>query len=202
MSDIQFIYFDVGNTLIDCSTAFQDAATKFKLTIDDIGKVFDQNHDEITKGCISAQELWQKCTEKYNLKSSQSFNFLNSWVSDYKPINEMHKLVYKIKSKFRIGLLSNIYPGMKPLIIERGLIPKIDYAIFIFSCDVGMMKQEQDIYELAVSKAGVKADQILFVDDRQDFLENAKKIHGKTFLFDFKSSKKSAEELEGYLKTF
>lgn len=198
----KFIYFDVGNTLIDCSTAFHNAALKFNLTAEDIGSVFDENHDEITKGTMSSQEFWEKCIQKFNLQRDENFNFLESWVSDYKPIYPMHNLLYKIRSQYRIGLLSNIYKGMRPIIFKKNLIPHIDYESIIFSCDVKMMKPDREIYQLARKKAGVNMEDILFVDDRADFLETAKNLGGQIFLFNDMEAKKSVKELEKYLKNF
>src|SRR3989344_3200035 len=168
---IKFIYFDVGGVLLDWSKVFENATTKFNLDPEDIGKVFDENHDPITKGLISAQELWGKCIQKYNLKNASDYNFLESWVSDYQPIREMHQLIYKIVPKYKIGLLSNIYEGMLPLLLEKKIIPNINYEQIVFSCDVGMMKPNSDIYALAQKKARVDANEILLVDNRKDILK-------------------------------
>lgn len=199
MNNIQFIYFDVGGTLVDWSNVFKTAASKFNLSVDDIDRVFGENHDPITKGLITSREFWEKCIQKYNLKNADSFDFLDSWVSDYKPIREMHDLVIKIQSQYKIGLLSNIYEGMLPLLLEKKMIPNISYEQIIFSCDVGMMKPEPDIYALAQERAGVNQENILFVDDREDFLETAKQAGWKTFLFNNKKVDVSVRELESYL---
>lgn len=196
---IKFIYFDVGGTLLDWSKVFEGAAAKFNLDPEDIGTVFDENHDEITKGVMSAKDFWDRCIRKYDLKNASDYDFLDSWVSDYHPIKEMHELIIKIKSKYKIGLLSNIYKGMLPLLIEKGIIPDIEYDQIVFSCDVGMMKPNSDIYVLAQNKANVGSKDILLVDDREDYLEGAKKVGWNIFLFNNKQPTQSAEEFERYL---
>jgi len=197
---IKFIYFDIGGVLIDWSKVFENAALKFNLDIEDIGKVFDENHDAITKGSLTPKQLWEKCIQRYNLKNAEDYDFLDSWVSDYKSIEEMHKLVVKIVPKYKIGLLSNIYKGMLPLLLNKELIPNINYDQIIFSCDVGMMKPNSDIYVLAQEKANVNSEEILLVDDRKDYLEGARKLGWKTFLFN-SEEQNSVKELEDYLKT-
>ena len=199
---ISYIYFDVGGVLLDWSRVFEGAATKYNLDPEDIGKVFDQNHDDITKGVLSAKGFWDKCIQKYNLKNASDFDFLDSWVSDYSPIKEIHNLIKKITPKYKIGLLSNIYKNMLPFLLEKELIPNILYDQIIFSCDVGMMKPNPDIYELAQNKAGVSSNEILLVDDREDYLEGAKKLCWNTFLFDQKQRVSYVKKLEEYLNHF
>lgn len=194
-----FLYVDVGNTLIDCSTVFQNAAMKFNLTVKDITSVFNENLEKVTKGSISAKELWQKCIKKFNISEASNFDFLTSWVSDYKPILPMHNLLYQFKSSYHIGLLSNIYKGMLPLIKKDGNIPKIQYKTIIFSCDIGMMKPEQKFYEFAQDKAGVTASEIIYIDDRLDFLKPAANMGWKTLFFDFDNIEESVKNIKNLL---
>jgi len=200
MDTIRFIYFDVGGVLVDWVKCFETAASKFHLKVGDISEVFDENIEQITKGFFSPQQLWKKCTQKYSVKNADDYDFLDSWVSDYRPIQEVHELIYKIKSRYSIGLLSNIYEGMLPLLLKKELIPNIHYEHIVFSCDVGMMKPNPDIYALAQRKAQIDPTNILLVDDRKDYLDGAKKAQWNTFLFDNKQRDHSVKELEEYLK--
>lgn len=202
MDTSHFIYFDVGNTLVDCSNYFLTAATKFNLKIDDLKKVFNENIDPVTKGHLDSEQFWKKCIERYDIKSADNYNFLESWVSDYEPIREMHEVIIKLKAKYRVGLLSNIYKGMLPLLLEKGLIPKIHYDEVIFSCEVGMMKPNADIYAFAQKQAQVKSNNILLIDDRPDFINGAQKAGWKTFLFNDKDRNNSIKELEEYILSF
>jgi HAD superfamily hydrolase (TIGR01509 family) len=200
MDNSPFIYFDVGNTLVDCSNYFKTATTRFNLKADDIKKIFNENHDPVTKGFLTPQQFWEKCIQRYNIKNAQDYDFLESWVSDYEPIAEMHEVILKLKSKYHVGLLSNIYKGMLPLLLEKGLIPNIDYDQIIFSCDVGMMKSNPDIYSFAQKKANTNPKNILLIDDRQDFLDEAKKAGWQIFLFNSKQRVQSTKKLEKYLQ--
>jgi HAD superfamily hydrolase (TIGR01509 family) len=199
MDNTHFIYFDVGNSLVDCSNYFKTATTKFNLKADDIKKVFNDNIDAITTGFLDPQQLWGKCIQRYGIQNAHDYDFLKSWVSDYEPITEMQNLIIKLKSRYHIGLLSNIYKGMLPLLLEKGLIPKIDYDHIIFSCDVGMMKPNPDIYAFAQNKVNIDPKNILLIDDRQDFLDGAKKAQWHTFLFNDKERAISVKELEEYI---
>jgi len=202
MNTIRFIYFDVGGVLIDWSGVFQTAASKFHVTVQDIFEVFDENVEIITKGFLSPQQFWGKCIQKYNIRNAEEYDFLGSWVSDYRPIQEMHELINTIIPRYNIGLLSNIYKGMLPLLLDKKLIPHIHYEQIIFSCDVGMMKPNPDIYAIAQKRANVDSHDILLVDDREDYVEGAKKAHWHTFLFNNQQRDRSVKELEKYLQNY
>ncbi len=197
-----FIYFDIGGVLLDWSKVFETATTKFDLKVGDIGAVFDEFVEQVTKGFLTPQQFWGKCIQKYNLKNADNYDFLESWVSDYQPIQEMHELIHKLKPKYNIGLLSNIYQGMLPLLKEKELIPNIHYEQIIFSCDIGEMKPNPDIFAYAQKRAGVDSNKILLVDDSENNLDAAKKVNWNTFLFNNRQREYSVKKLEDYLMHF
>jgi putative hydrolase of the HAD superfamily len=198
----RFIYFDIGETLLDSSGAFENATSKFNLAEGNIGDVFEENHDPITQGFVSPKEFWEKCIQKFGLKNAENYNFLDSWVSDYKPIPETHELVARIAPKYRVGILSNIYKCMLTRLLEKNMITNVNYEQIIFSCDVGMMKPHQDIYLLAQERAGVDPKDILLVDDREDSIKGASDVGWNTFRFNTKERQNSVKELEEYLKNY
>jgi putative hydrolase of the HAD superfamily len=200
MNNISFIYFDVGSVLIDWQNVFATAAETHNLSVDEIGSVFDENADDLTKGIMSPATFWQEVIKKYHVTNASHYDFLTSWVADYKPIAPTHALIHDIKQKYNIGLLSNIYKGMLPKLLEKELIPNIEYHSIVFSCDVGFMKPEPEIYVLAQEKTGVSAHQILFVDDKQENLNVAESLGWQAFLFDPLNPEKSVLELSCLLE--
>ncbi|HSX43983.1 MAG TPA: HAD family phosphatase [Candidatus Saccharimonadales bacterium] len=46
----------------------------------------------------------------------------------------------------------------------------------IISCDVGMRKPDPEIYQLMLEKLGLPAEECIFVDNRADNVEAAKKL--------------------------
>ena len=167
-----------------------------------MGEVFDENVESVTKGFLSPKQFWKRCIQRYNIINANDYDFLESWVSDYQPNQEIHELIIKIKPKYNIGLLSNIYKGMLPLLFAKEMIPNIQYEQIIFSCDVGMMKPEPEIYALAQKRAKVDVSDILLVDDSEKNINGAKKAQWNTYLFNNKQRTLSVNKLEEYLKHF
>jgi putative hydrolase of the HAD superfamily len=197
---IKFVYFDIGGVLVDWSRAFMGAANKFGLHVEDIGEVFDANAEAVTKGIITPEDIWKECTQRFALKDAVGFDFLNSWVDDYRSIHNGHALVVQINKQFKVGLLSNIYAGMLPLMLAKKLIPNITYDQVVLSCEVGKMKPEVEIYDLAQERAGVSAREVLLIDDRQDYVDGAKHAGWSGVVFDGKDLIGTVGRIEECLK--
>lgn len=199
MKKIKFIYFDIGGVMNDWSDYFKSAAKKHGITVEDINSVWVELDDDITHGKKGAQDYWKRVVEKFNLKSADDFDFLESWISDYRPRVKIHQLAEELSKKYKIGLLSNLYNGMFSRLLELGIVADINYSAIILSNEIGLRKPEKEIYEFATKKARVKPEEILLIDDRKDFVEGAKKFGWRTFWFDEKNVEKSVKKLRQLL---
>src|SRR3989338_616860 len=149
MPKIKFIYFDIGGVLLDWYDSFKTATKEFNIPYDEFKKLWLRKDfvDDMTRGKIVPQDLWKEAIKKFNLKNVDAFDFLSSWVGDYRPRKDVHKAVYQFSKKYRIGLISNLYKGMLPKLLELRIVPDITYSSIILSCDTGFRKTEKEIYE-------------------------------------------------------
>lgn len=200
VNKIKFIYFDIGGVMADTDNYFKEATNKFGIHTDKLTKLWEEHfRDGMTRGKITPQEFWKKATKKFNINDAEDYNFIESWMGDYTSRPKVHDLAKKLSKKYKIGLISNLYSGMMPRLIELGKIPDINYSALVLSNEVGFMKPEKEIYNIATIKAGVKPDKILFIDDRQDFIEGAKKAGWQTVWFDVKNIQKTVSEIKKLL---
>ncbi|MBI5127681.1 HAD-IA family hydrolase [Candidatus Roizmanbacteria bacterium] len=199
MNKIKFIYFDIGGVMNDWSDYFKSAAKKHGITVEDINSVWGEMDDDITRGKKGPKDYWQRVVKKFNLIDADDFDFLESWISDYRPRLEIHELARKVSKKYEIGLISNLYNGMFPRLLELGIVADLDYSVVILSNEIGLNKKDKEIFKIATKKAGVKPSEILLIDDRKDFLENAKSLGWHTFWLDGKDVKGSVKKLEKLL---
>jgi putative hydrolase of the HAD superfamily len=196
---IKFIYFDIGGVLVDWLGAFYSVAKKFRKERQSFIKIFRTVDDDITRGIITPKDLWQICQDKLKITDNKNTDFLDLWTNDYFPIKKTHQLVKKLTSNYQIGLLSNIYKGMTDQLIQKQLIPNIDYAQVILSCNLGTKKPEEKIYKIAQQKSKVKPSEILFIDDSKENLPPAKKLGWNCFKFNYRNPQESIKELEKLL---
>jgi len=64
---------------------------------------------------------------------------------------------------YRLALVSNLEPFQRPWVKELELTPLFDEIIL--SCEVGLLKPEPEIYQLAVQKLEVSPEECVFVGD-------------------------------------
>jgi putative hydrolase of the HAD superfamily len=65
---------------------------------------------------------------------------------------------------FVLGLISNVDSDITPILNNLGLAPLLD--VVATSLDTGYTKPQPEIFREAVARAGVKADESLFVGDQ------------------------------------
>ena len=96
----------------------------------------------------------------------------------------MKELLEWTAERYQVGLLSNIMPGFIQIMIDKGVIPHLDYAAVVDSSEVGAIKPESKIYEIAQGLTGVLPEEILFIDDSRANLMAAEKCGWKVMWFD------------------
>jgi len=84
--------------------------------------------------------------------------------------------------RYRLGLISNLFPNEPQWVTEMELAPLFD--ALIFSCEVGMLKPEPAIYVLCAERMGVEPQQCVFVDDQPTYLAGAKAVGMTTAYID------------------
>lgn len=198
---IKLVLFDIGGVLINYERAFRNASIEQNIPYELIGNAFDKYDREITSGEISPQELYLKCLEENNLRADKNYDFTDSWIRDYSSIVPTYNLIEKLKSAYQIGLFSNIYKNMIPVLKKKKLIPDIAYDFLFISCDTGLQKPDLEAYEHVLETTKLEPSQILFVDDRDDNLAVAEYLKWKIFKFSKTDPASSAKKLTEILLT-
>ena len=184
MEKIESVIFDWGGVLIDdprpgllryCSDAFG-------VPLEDYTPVHDSFLDQFHKGKISEERFWQQITGKLgkSMPPAQS-QWYEAFRSAYVPKQEIFRLASSLHDKgYKTALLSNTEIPAVEFFHER------DYDMFdvlVFSCVEGVMKPERRIYEITLERLGSKAEQAVFIDDRQDYIRGAEGVGLNTILF-------------------
>jgi len=179
----KFVYFDVGGVAIkDCSKTNKWEEMKRSKNITDPN--YDTWFDEL--------EI-QLCLGKATLSGT---DFV---LSDFIDQLEVNKSIWPIielaKSKYKVGLLTNMYTGMLDAIKNRNILPNIKWDEEIDSSIIGLQKPDPEIYKYAQKRSGVNSDEILFVENSIDNIETAKAFGWQTFLYDSGDYEKSNRDL-------
>ena len=99
------------------------------------------------------------------------------------PNDEVMAYVNSLKGKFKLGILSN---NVKEWVTYKNDHFKIDepFDAVVYSCDVGKVKPEKEIFELILQKLGTKAEETIFIDNHDRNIEAAQQIGMQTVLFE------------------
>jgi putative hydrolase of the HAD superfamily len=79
-----------------------------------------------------------------------------------------------LRGRFKVGLISNAFSGLRPWIVEKKFADVFD--AMIISAEVGIMKPDARIYRIALEKLGVDASESVFLDDFSENVEGAQAV--------------------------
>lgn len=181
-SGIRFIYFDVNGCLVRFfHRAFTQIAADTSVPSDVVETAFWHYNDAVCRGEIQLDEFNRLFAERIGVPS---LDWQKYYMAAVDPIQEMHPLLSWAAEHYHVGLLTNIMPGFVEAMLQSGLLPKITYSVIVDSSQVGVIKPEPKIYEIATEKTGVQPGEILLVDDSRSNLMAAEKFGWHVLWFD------------------
>jgi FMN phosphatase YigB (HAD superfamily)/DNA-binding Xre family transcriptional regulator len=174
-SGVSFVYFDINGCLVRFyHQAFTRLAEISGAPADVVETAFWHYNDEVCRGEMTMDAFNKAFAKDLQL---ESLNWPDYYLETIEPIEEMHDIVRWAAENYRVGLLTNTMPGLVKVMLQKGLLPNVDYEVIIDSSEAGAIKPEAKIYQLAESKAACPAAEILLIDDARTNLMAAEK-HG------------------------
>ena len=176
---IRAIIFDIGRVLIriDVARAMKGMASGLAISPEELWSAIekDPRWKDWQEGRISARDWHLQMKQRFG--GSASFEeFTEAWnrVLDPEPIHGK-ELFEKLSKKYCLALLSNTDPIHVAYIETR-----YDFVSFfparIYSCTIGATKPSPIIYREALRACRVRAEEALYIDDIQDYVEAARRL--------------------------
>lgn len=129
---------------------------------------------------VSGEPYWDWAKEKTGLGKDKlkeiSWNILNKLYEVKEPD------IFEKLPKLKFATASNHISMIKDWLKKKGMYDK--FCCHIISEDVLFMKPSRQFYEILIQKLEEKPGNILFVDDKKENIEGAKKVGLKTLLYD------------------
>lgn len=197
-SGVRFVYFDVNGCLIRFyQRAFGQIAEKFDVPSDVVETAFWHYNDAACRGELTLQDFNEVFAKRIGIDSID-------WAEYYLPaaekINEMHELLHWVSENYKIGLLTNIMPGLLDGLKAIDKVPVLAYDATVDSSTLGVIKPEAAIYAVAEERAGVKPEEILFIDDTKANLTAAEARGWHVIWFDYGRPEESVVEIRKALE--
>ena len=178
---VQFVYFDINGCMVRFfQAAFTQLANDSGTPAELIESTFWHFNDAVCRGEMSLDDFNRHMAERVGIMVSWADYYLKS----VEPILEAQECLKWASEHFRVGLMSNIMPGLIDQMMHAGLLPQIDYQAIIDSSKVGAIKPEVKIYEEASKASGVPKEDILLIDDSRANLMAAQHLGWHVLWFD------------------
>jgi FMN phosphatase YigB (HAD superfamily)/DNA-binding Xre family transcriptional regulator len=173
-SGIKFVYFDINGCLVRFyHRAFVKIAHQFAISSEAVESVFWHYNDAVCSGEITLEEFNQKLSESFGIST---INYKDYYMSSIEAMPGMDVLVKQVASDYSLGLISDTMPGFIDTLMDKNLVPNIDYDSIIDSSKVKALKPEKKIFEIALEKSGHLPSEMLLIDDSRGNLVAADKL--------------------------
>jgi putative hydrolase of the HAD superfamily len=107
---------------------------------------------------------------------------------------ELLKYVKELRKNYKVGMLSNVGPDGLGKYMDYNILND-HFEVVVESAKIGFAKPEARAYEIAADKLGVRLDECIFIDDREEYIEGAVHVGMSTVLYtDLESLKKELEK--------
>lgn len=197
-SGVSFIYFDVNGCLVRFyQRASARVAEDHGLAPELVEMAYLHFNDDICRGTMTMDDFNAAVAARLGLKS---LDWASYYLDASEPLLDMHRTLTWASEHYRIGLLTNIMPGMLNELLRLGKVPTLPYDAVIDSSLVGAVKPEPQIFKVAAEQAGVPADEILLIDDTQANLVAAEKHDWRVVWFDYARPEESSAHIREVLE--
>lgn len=197
-SGVSFVYFDVNGCLV---RFYQRAAARVAedhgLAPELVEMAYLHYNDEVCRGTMTMTDFNDAVAARLGLKA---LDWAKYYLDAAEPLEDMHKTLSWVAENYRIGLLTNIMPGVLDELLSLGKVPALPYDVIVDSSKVGMIKPEPQIYNYAAEQAAAPIDEILLVDDTQTNLVAAEKQGMRVVWFDYARPEESAAHVREVLE--
>lgn len=197
-SGVEFVYFDINGCLVRFfHQAFSKIAEDTHMPPDVVETTFWHYNDAACRGEMSISEFNRKLAKRLGTKT---FDWAEYYLAAVETVPETIQLLKWAGEHYKIGLLSNIMPGLIDGLMEKGLIPRGHYDAVVDSSEVNAIKPEEKMYEIATKKAVVPKDAILLIDDSRTNLMAAERFGWKVLWFDDYNPAESVKRIKRTLE--
>ena len=157
ITNIKWIFFDIGSTLVDESIAYRN---RIERTIANTDISYDEFYQRMVEISKHDQNAYNKAVEFYGLTKAP-------WNSDDEFVYPEAENCLSVLSKhYKIGIIANQELGSEQRLEKLGLFKYID--LVIASAEEGVAKPDLLIFQIALDRANCKPEEAVMVGDRID----------------------------------
>jgi len=178
---IKCVLFDFGDVLC---RAQKDSCIKEMITLSgisesDFSRAFFEDRSDYDQNLLDGRAYWKRLLDRQNISLSEETIDrlialdLESW---FAVDDRMITLAFELQAAgIAIGVLSNM-PIEHAVAYRKGHAWMERFDHLFLSAEFGLVKPTSEIYEYVLDRVNCNANEILFVDDKEENLVGAAKL--------------------------
>jgi len=186
MNGLQAIFFDLGNVLVrvDEARARVRFAARTGKTEEEIDRYFHTTPyaTELALGKLAGPRFYRIVSKDLGFDGTYE-EFTEIWSDVFEPIEPMLQLAGELATRLPRLILSNTNALHINYIFEHYPVLK-KFDAHVFSHEVGLLKPDAAMYQLALEKSDAEAGRTLFIDDLQANVDGARAIGMRAIQFE------------------
>ena len=182
---IKAVFFDLGGVIVrtEFQVPRQQLADRLGMDYDDLNKIVfnSESSGRASIGEITSEEHWTSIIQRLKRPASELFLIRDEFFAGDIVDRTLVEYIRSLRGKYKTGLISNAWGDLRDFIVRE----KFDDAFdrLIISAEVGAMKPDPKIFQVALDEFGVSPKEAVFVDDFLVNIEGCEKAGMKGIHF-------------------
>jgi HAD superfamily hydrolase (TIGR01509 family) len=165
---IKAIIFDLGGVLLRTAdfAPRERLANRLGMSRHELEMLIfgGESGDRAQKGEISVESHWENLRKQLDTSPQELTDLVEAFFADDELDLSLVDYVRKLHTTYKTGLLSNAFGDLRLIISERWHFEDA-FDDMVISAEVGLVKPDARIFQLALKRLEVDACQTIFVDD-------------------------------------
>ena len=121
------------------------------------------------RGELSIEEHWSSVREALGLNPGDFPDLIDRFFGGDVLDTDLVDFIRKLKENHKTGIISNAWSNLPEMLLQWQIGDAFD--VIVGSAQVGILKPDPRIYQIALERLGLKPAEAVFVDD---FIENVR----------------------------
>jgi putative hydrolase of the HAD superfamily len=178
-------FFDFGGVIVrtEYQAPRERLAERLNLTYEELSTIVFEGETarKASIGQVSVDAHWLAVTRKLRLPASEAKAIRDEFFAGDVIDRDLLDFIRSLRPRCKMGIISNAWGDLREYIVRNRLDDAFD--ALIISAEIGMIKPQPEVYDLALKQFQVKAEEAAFIDDMPANITaaNALGLHGIVF---------------------
>lgn len=175
---VRAVFFDLGGVIVrtEYQAPRQRLAERLGMEYEDLEKLVfaSSSSRQASVGQISAEQHWESVAKRLGRPVAEAQAIREEFFAGDIVDRDLLAFIRTLRPRTYTGVISNAWPDLREYMVEQKFDDAFDHIVI--SAEVGVMKPEARIYQVALEQAGVSPSEAVFVDDMPANIEGCQAV--------------------------